>query len=129
VQPTSVRFDPGRWILRDLDSVSYAVLDVDDGEGYPRSPFLLQNYPNPFNPSTTIAFGIAGRSRVTLKVFNVLGEEVAVIVSGTVNPGSYDAVWNASGRPSGVYLAELTAEPVDSPGPAVRLTRKLLYLR
>ncbi|HLF14701.1 MAG TPA: M1 family aminopeptidase [Bacteroidota bacterium] len=129
VAPASVMIDPDRWILRILDSVSYAVLGVEEPAAYPRSPFLLQNYPNPFNPSTTIGYGVAGRSRVTLKIFNILGEEVARVFSGTKEPGTYDAVWNASGRPGGVYVAEFVSEPVDRSGPPVRLVRKLLYIR
>ncbi len=129
VAPASVMFDPDRWILRNLDSVSYALLDVAEPRGYPRSPFLLQNYPNPFNPSTTIGYGVSTRSRVTLKIFNILGEEVARIYSGTRDPGTYEAIWNASGRPAGVYVAEFVSEPVDPSGPALRLVRKLLYIR
>jgi hypothetical protein len=136
LEPSSVQIDPGRWLLRDLDSVSYAVLGVGGHAGVPAGPFLLQNYPNPFNPSTTIGYAVAARSRVTLKIFNVLGGEVATIFSGVADPGTREAAWNAAGRPSGVYIAELVAEPVAEPagrdgGSArtVRLTRKLLYIR
>ncbi len=128
-EPASVMLDPGRWILRNLDSVSYALLGVEEATAYPATPFLLQNYPNPFNPSTTIGYGVSARSRVTLKIFNILGAEVAQVVSGVKDPGRYEAVWDASGKPAGVYIAEFVAEPVDRSAPVTKLATKLLYIR
>jgi aminopeptidase N len=127
--PSSVMLDPGRWLLRDLDSVSYALLDAPGDGGYPAGPFLLQNYPNPFNPSTTIGFSLPAVSRVTLTIYTVLGEEVATIASGTAGPGEHTVSWDATGRPAGVYVAELVAEPVDASNSGVRLVRKMLYIR
>lgn len=76
------------------------------------SPFgfvLHQNYPNPFNPNTTIRYEIPARSRVELKVFDVLGREVATLVSEEKGPGTYVAIWKAGGMASGVYLYRLKA--------------------
>ncbi len=129
VEPTSVRIDPGRWVLRNLDSVSYALLDVAAAGTVPERPFLLQNYPNPFNPSTTIGYGVSARSSVRLTVFNILGEAVARLFDGERGPGEYESAWNASGRPTGVYVVELQTEPLDGRGPAFRSARKLLYIR
>ena len=70
---------------------------------------LLQNYPNPFNPSTTIAFALPHTSDVTLKVLNILGEEVAILIAGERTAGSFTATWDASDMPSGVYFYRLTA--------------------
>ncbi len=77
---------------------------------------LQQNYPNPFNPSTNIEFrlpaGQAGISKsefVTLKVFDVLGREVATLVNGELQPGSYQTTFDASHFASGVYLYQLRA--------------------
>ena len=70
---------------------------------------LYQNYPNPFNPSTNISFDLPLRSFVTLKIFDLLGKEVASIVSETLSAGSYSRQWNASGLPSGVYFYRLQA--------------------
>jgi hypothetical protein len=70
---------------------------------------LAQNYPNPFNPSTTISFTIPLRSRVTLKIFDVIGREVATLVSDELTAGNYQRQWNASGFPSGVYFYRLQA--------------------
>ena len=70
---------------------------------------LSQNYPNPFNPTTTIAFDLPKSSEVTLKIFNILGEEVATLISEGLPTGSYQYEWNASNLASGVYLYRLQA--------------------
>ena len=68
---------------------------------------LAQNYPNPFNPSTKIQFSIPNTSFVSLKVFNVLGAEIATLVSENKAPGTYQVTWDANGYPSGVYFYRL----------------------
>ncbi len=83
---------------------------------------LDQNYPNPFNPTTTISFQLPAVSNVTLKVFDLLGREVAALVNEEMQPGSYERVFSAEGLASGVYLYQLRA------GDFVQ-TRKLLLLR
>lgn len=65
---------------------------------------LEQNYPNPFNPSTQITFNLAAESRVILKVFNVLGQEVATLLNETMAAGGHSVVYNASQLNSGVYF-------------------------
>lgn len=76
----------------------------------PENFVLLQNYPNPFNPSTKISFGIPEKSNVMLKVFNLLGEEVAVLASGVYEAGTYSFDFDASNLPSGVYVYALQTE-------------------
>jgi N-acetylmuramoyl-L-alanine amidase len=68
---------------------------------------LAQNFPNPFNPTTAISFQLSDVSQVALKVFDVLGREVASLVEGQKGAGSYTVQWNASGLPSGIYLYRL----------------------
>ncbi len=75
----------------------------------PSSLQLFQNYPNPFNPSTTIKFNLPRSSEVTLKIYNILGEEVATLLSASLLSGSYKYEWDASGLASGVYLYKLEA--------------------
>lgn len=70
---------------------------------------LHGNYPNPFNPTTTIKFDLASAARVELKVFNTLGQEVATLVNGRQQAGSYSIPFDASGLSSGVYICNLTA--------------------
>jgi hypothetical protein len=73
----------------------------------PKEYLLEQNYPNPFNPVTQIKYSILEDGYVTLKVFDVLGREVAVLVNGLREAGVYTSEWNAGNHASGVYLARL----------------------
>ncbi len=83
---------------------------------------LAQNYPNPFNPSTVVAFGVPVQSFVTVKVYNILGEEVATLVQQVVEAGTHTAVWNAGTMPSGVYFCQLRAG-------AFTQTRRMVLVR
>jgi hypothetical protein len=70
---------------------------------------LFQNYPNPFNPSTTIRYHVPVKARVTLKIYDVVGHEVAELVNRDHEPGAFDVVWNARGFASGVYYYRMNA--------------------
>ncbi len=83
---------------------------------------LYQNYPNPFNPTTMIKFSVPVASRVTLKVYNVLGSEVATLVNGEKPVGNYSVSFNGSNLASGVYFYQLKA------GSFVQ-TKKLVLLK
>jgi len=74
---------------------------------------LSQNYPNPFNPSTIITFNLAIDSKVTLTIFNTLGEEVTKLVSGNLSAGTQQVNFNAAGLNSGVYFYQLQATGID----------------
>ncbi|MER3522830.1 MAG: hypothetical protein C4326_01860 [Ignavibacteria bacterium] len=95
---------------------------------------LHQNYPNPFNPSTTITFSLPVQSRVTLKVYNMLGQEVASLVHNADHPaGIFDVVWNgtdAVGRAvaSGLYFYKLHATAANG-GNIFTAVRKMLLLK
>jgi hypothetical protein len=69
---------------------------------------INQNYPNPFNSSTTISFELAHSSRITLSVYNLLGQRMATLFEGIREAGQHKVVWKADGIPSGVYVARLT---------------------
>ena len=70
---------------------------------------LDQNYPNPFNPTTNIEFRIADFGFATLKVYDVLGREVATLVNETKVPGNYEVKFNAANLPSGIYFYRIQA--------------------
>jgi len=74
---------------------------------------LDQNYPNPFNPSTQIAFRLAVDSKVSLKVFNILGQEVATLVNSNLVAGGHSISFDASALNSGVYLYRIEAAGID----------------
>jgi surface protein len=77
-------------------------------EEIPSEFALHQNYPNPFNPSTNIQFDLPKATQVKLTVFNMLGQEVAVLVNEFRNAGSYTSNFDASGLSSGVYVYQIT---------------------
>ncbi|UCF64694.1 MAG: T9SS type A sorting domain-containing protein, partial [bacterium] len=110
-----------------------AIMTTEDGGGItalkphadaqiPSGYTLYQNYPNPFNPTTTIRFDLPLTSKVTLKVFNILGEEVVTLTSATLLPGSHSVKWNALNHASGIYLIKLTVNEYF-------ITRKMLLVR
>ncbi len=69
---------------------------------------LYQNYPNPFNPSTEIVYDVLEATHVTLKVFNVMGQEVATLADGPHAAGRYPVTFDATGMTSGVYFFTVT---------------------
>ena len=75
----------------------------------PNDFILKQNYPNPFNPTTNIEYTIPSESFVELKVYDILGKEVAVLVNEQQQAGVYRAEFTANNLPSGMYFARLTA--------------------
>lgn len=104
-----------------------SVVSIDVGL-VPTTLILGQNFPNPFNPSTTIEFGLPARSYIRLRVFNVLGQVVADLVTGDEGAGYHSVVWNASVA-SGIYLYRVEATSLDEPGKHSVLVRKLLLLK
>jgi hypothetical protein len=97
---------------------------LNDGtnDGQPAAYKLAQNYPNPFNPATVIYYSIPERSKVTLKVFNLLGQEVATLVNQVQEQGSYPVRFEANNLASGLYFYKLEAGNVS-------LSRKMLLLK
>ena len=81
-----------------------------------------QNYPNPFNPTTNIQYSISSKQFITLKVYDVLGIEVATLVNEGQPAGSYEVEFNAESLPSGIYFYQLRA------GDFVE-TKKMVYLK
>jgi len=77
----------------------------------PKSFSLSQNYPNPFNPNTKIIFQIAKSGNAKLTIYDALGREVATLVNEQLQPGTYEAEWDGSNYPSGVYFYKLTVQP------------------
>jgi hypothetical protein len=95
---------------------------VGDDQGLPRDFSLSQNYPNPFNSLTRIQFGLPRKVRVTLEVYNILGQRIATLVNDERAAGYHEVVFNTSSLASGVYFYRLQA------GEFVQ-TKKLVLLR
>ncbi|UCF64695.1 MAG: T9SS type A sorting domain-containing protein [bacterium] len=80
---------------------------------FPEKFSLEQNYPNPFNPVTTIAFSLPITGEVSLKIFNILGEEVTTLISQRIPAGNHEINWNAADHPSGIYFYRLKCASFD----------------
>lgn len=98
------------------------VINVQEHSPYPSKFLLWQNYPNPFNPSTMIRFEVPKELHVTLKVYNLLGQEVAILVNEKLETGKYEVEFDGSKLPSGVYFYRLISDEYVS-------TNKLLLIR
>jgi len=97
-------------------------LDVEDGNVTINKFELSQNYPNPFNPVTKIRYSVADFGRVTLKVYDLLGKEVAQLVNEEKNPGMYEITFDASMLATGVYFYRLQSG-------SISLSKKLLLVK
>ncbi len=101
---------------------SYAVSVIEEEVFDVNGFYLSQNYPNPFNPATNISYSISQQSFVTLKIYDVLGKEVARLVDEIRNPGTYDLEFNAAELPSGIYFYQLQSKNFAE-------TKKMILLR
>jgi len=114
------------------DAVTRLVIQLA-GEGrVPKEFALSQNYPNPFNPTTTIKYGLPVESRVTVEIYNMIGQKVRTLVNGNQTAGYHTHEWNAlndEGRllASGVYLLQVSAKGVN--GASFQKPMKLLLLK
>ena len=107
------------------------ITGVDDvAAGLPEEYILKQNYPNPFNPITRIEYTLLSRGEVSLIIYNLLGQEVARLVSEVQQEGDHEVTWDASNFASGIYLYRLQASPTSvwRAGDFVQ-TRKMVLLR
>ncbi len=104
--------------------------EFDDGETTPGAAKLYQNYPNPFNPSTTISFRLREPSLVTLRVHNILGQEIATLLHAEEMESGYQRVEFAAGRlASGVYFYEIDAQDLEGAFNRTIETHKMILLK
>lgn len=100
---------------KDTSSISWNMMVtgpvdlVENSAHQPKVYYIEQNYPNPFNPVTTIKYGLAGDGKVTIELFNILGQKVTALVNEFKKAGSYKVSFNASDLPSGTYLYRITS--------------------
>jgi len=146
-----IGFVPGFGTTTEMKSYSFRISDVSAGVQYyrlkqidfdgtttiynsvevsgpvPNTFVLNQNHPNPFNPSTTISFSLPVESNVTIRLFNMLGQEVAQIADGNFQAGSHNIDFSADNLTSGAYIYTLEATGVN--GANFKSTKKMLLLR
>ena len=119
-KPVGLTTDSEGSLYMSSDWINHLILKVeytgsgtsifDDGTGeLPLQTSLEQNYPNPFNPTTAISYQLSANSIVSLRVFDMLGREVATLVDGYQSAGRHQVSFDASSLPSGVYVYRLTA--------------------
>jgi hypothetical protein len=111
-----------QWITAENESQLSLTAVENNGKNLPASFSLSQNYPNPFNPSTVITYNVPKESQITLKVFNVLGQEVTTLVNSNQKAGTYNIMFNASKLSSGIYFYSLKANGFTS-------TKKMMLVK
>lgn len=117
---TKVVFDPDNWLLAKSTVI---LTDADENQQTGEITFdLSQNYPNPFNSGTVINYQIPANSYVTIKVFDILGNEVVTLVNEETSPGNYKCEFNGAKLPSGLYFYRLQAGTLTQ-------TKKMILLR
>lgn len=105
-----------------------SIVAVNGPQEIPRTFSLSQNYPNPFNPSTDIGYSLASTGTVTLKIYDILGREVATLVDGRQAAGTHHVVFDGSGLASGVYFYRLSVE-ASSRSAAFTAVNKMILLK
>ena len=109
--------------LRFLDSVINKTTGViEDNSNIVSEYNLFQNYPNPFNPATTIRYSVPKTSKVQIKIFDVLGNEIGTLVNEEKPAGAYEITWDAANLPSGVYFYQIKAREFTG-------TKKMILLK
>lgn len=88
---------------------------------------LFQNYPNPFNPVTTISYQLTTNSKVSLKIYNLLGQEVKVLVDGQTEAGYHQETWDASAVASGTYVYRLVTK--DQTGEDIVVQKRMAVIK
>ncbi len=102
--------DTGKVSVQDINVLAaQTVTAVHEADAAPREFALEQNYPNPFNPTTVISYRLSAVSKVSLKVYDILGREIATLVDEEMNAGVHEASFDASRLASGIYFYQLKA--------------------
>jgi hypothetical protein len=111
------------WVGTILRTTNGGVTFIEDNERETPGNFtLMQNYPNPFNPTTTIKYQIPELSFITLKIYDVLGNEITTLVDEEKSAGNYGVNFSASSLTSGIYCYQIKAGEFTE-------TRKMLMLK
>ncbi len=115
-------------VISNEDQISLTLRPPAQNE-IPLEYALQQNYPNPFNPTATIRYDLPAASRVSLKIFNMLGQVVATLTDGVEGPGYKSVQWSAGGFASGVYMYRISATSVSDPNKNFTQVRKMVLVK
>lgn len=130
-QPENITIN--KLILEDINNQMIPQSQVEIVYGtppaLPLNYMLYQNYPNPFNPATTIKYSLPGRSNVILKIYDILGKEVASPVNEVENRGNYFVNFSAVGLASGIYFYRIQAVPFGGQAGGFTQTKKMIVLK
>jgi flagellar hook assembly protein FlgD/DNA/RNA endonuclease YhcR with UshA esterase domain len=110
--------DPANPIVSNFDTVTVKIIrgtitGVGQFDQMPNDFALSQNYPNPFNPTTTIRFALPVEARITLRIYDLLGREIATLADGVREAGTFEAQWDGHGVASGMYIYRFEAQGAD----------------
>ncbi|MGE5499561.1 MAG: T9SS type A sorting domain-containing protein, partial [Syntrophothermus sp.] len=119
--------DADLWITSYYKKAVVTGVEAGNKDLYPDNYSLSQNYPNPFNPSTTIRFNLIANAKVTLRVFNILGQVVTTLINKNMNAGNHSIAFDASRLTSGMYIYKLDAKASD--GTSFSQARKMMLIK
>ena len=110
-----------------FDNFSWIPVSVEN-ETVPTTFALEQNYPNPFNPSTLIKFNLAQNSAVKIKIYDVIGNEITNLVSGTMDAGNHEVTFDGRNLSSGIYFYKMEATPLNGEKSFIQ-TKKMMLIK
>jgi hypothetical protein len=124
------------WCVSETGGIAtawFTVTEVNEENDKPLTFALQQNYPNPFNPTTTLRYALPMDARVTLSIYNILGQRIVTIKDEVQSVGYYDVVWDGrndfgSQVSSGVYFYRIEARPVDGEDTFTNI-KKMMFLK
>jgi hypothetical protein len=116
----------GGWSGGHITTIKYTQEGLSDG---PRTFNLSQNYPNPFNGATIIRYRLQQASKVELKIYNMLGQEMETLVNETQMAGEYEVRWQPRETPSGVFVYRIKTQNAAGSGQNFTEVRKMLFLK
>lgn len=122
VQYTGTKNSFGKTLTPDQIPEPIPITITPDNSPLPQLYSLLQNYPNPFNPFTKIHYELPEDANTTIKIFNMLGQEVETLVDGIQAKGFHETIWQPNNKPSGIYYYRIRANNFSD-------TKKMLYVK
>ena len=119
------------WVNQSKETFTWQILvtDVNEKANALGGFALSVNYPNPSNPQTKISFSVPKESYIILKVYDLLGREIATLAQGKKEVGEYSVLWNAATEPSGIYFYRLEATNTGDPKKNFTQVKKMLLLK